>query len=197
MLQLRGRRRGPRRTPTAEGRGRHGAAVRHSRRHQSRGPLGEPRDAVTHPRGLAGEHDPSARPQHATELGEGPLQSGRWWSTACPSTRSKLGVRERQRFGVGAGRRGLPQAQPVRVLGQTAHHAGRDVGAGRLPQKSRLHQVETEIARCRRRSPGLDRNRRPARSPAPCGACSTPGPDPIGPKSMPHLASYVEAATSW
>ena len=54
-------------------------------------------------------------------------------------------VGERQRLRVGAGG-SHAESEPLGVLGQGADHAGRDVGAGGLPDDARLQQVEAEVA---------------------------------------------------
>ena len=80
-------------------------------------------------------------------------RSGRWCSTAWPSTRSKLSS---SNGSCDASQAAVSTVQPElgRVVLERLQHAGRDVGAGRLPDHAGLQQVQAEVAR-----PGADLQR--------------------------------------
>ena len=134
---LRGRRPRPHR-PAPQRRGAHGGALR---------PGG---DAVALARRLAGEEQRPAGAQHARELGERARRaSGRWCSTAWPSTRSNDVVRERQLGGVAGG--GLDARARARARWPRASRACRARCRCRWPCSTTpgLQEVEREVAGAR------------------------------------------------
>ena len=114
-------------------------------------------------------------------------RSGRWWSTAWPSTRSKL---PSANGSDSASARAVRTSRPRRcgIGRERAEHAGRDVGAGRLADHAGLQQVQAEVARA---GADLERPAEAAVELRPSSLRSLPStcPWPMSPKSMPHLES--------
>ena len=131
------------------------AARRARRRASARRRCGRP-GATARRRRTASRRARSTRANSANERSS----SGRWCSTAWPSTRSNALVLERQLGGVAGG--GLDaRGRAARVGLERREHARRDVGAGAPLDDTRLHQVEREVAGARadleraRERPGL------------------------------------------
>ena len=114
--------------------------------------------------------------------------SGRWCSTAWPSTRSKL---PSANGSDSASARAVRTSSPSRsaLAPSVRDHPRRDVGAGRLPDDAGLEQVEAEVA-----GAGADLQRAAVaavelRSEQLAQLARAPALWPTAPKSMPHFES--------
>ena len=112
------------------------------------GPLRAAREAVAVARGLAGEGDHAARPQHAAELGEGLLEVGDVVQDGVAEDEVEALVLEGQLLGLGGDRLDV---EPERVGGrrEPRQHPRRDVGRGQRLDRPELEQVEREVAGAR------------------------------------------------